>query len=112
MSSNNTALVANRLRDLRERQGWSRRKLALLCGIGENQILKYERGENDPSALSLKLIAERLGVSIDYLLGATDDPRGHWGDNELDDNEKAVLETFRREGWLGIARLSVEKLAK
>ncbi len=112
MASNHIALKADRLRTLREKHGWSKRELALLCGIGENQVLKYERGENDPSCMSLKLIAEKLDVSTDYLLGITELPRGHIGDDSLNEEEQDVLQMFRQEGWSGVARLGVERLSK
>ena len=110
MASNHLALKTDRLRVLREQRGWSRRELALLCGIGENQVLKYEHGENDPSCISLKLIAEKLEVSTDYLLGITDMPRGHLGDDSLNDDERDVLQMFRQEGWTGVIRLGAERL--
>jgi transcriptional regulator with XRE-family HTH domain len=112
MAANDTALVAQRLRLLREKHGLSYRELAILCGLGETQVYKYERGDNEPSALSLKLIAKKLDVSVDYLLGLTDDPKSHYSSNEITDQEKDVLEAFRHDGWAGIARLGVEKLAK
>ena len=112
MASNHIALKADRLRVLREQHGWSKRELALMCGLGENQVLKYERGENDPSCMSLKLVAEKLDVSTDYLLGLTDSPRGHVGDDRLNEEEQAVLKMLRQEGWSGVIRLGAEKLSR
>lgn len=106
------ALRPDRLRKLREQQGLSQRGLARLCGLGEAQVNKYENGQFDPSSGYLKVIAEKLGVSTDYLLGVTDDPRGHFGDGTLNDDERDMLDTFRREGWTGVIRLGAERLAR
>ncbi|MEP7284378.1 MAG: helix-turn-helix transcriptional regulator [Chloroflexota bacterium] len=70
----------DRLKTLREQRGWTQRELAQRAGIGDSQINKYEAGSHDPSATSIKSIAEQLGVSTDYLLGLTDHPRGSYGD--------------------------------
>ena len=51
-------------------------------------------------------------MSSDYLLGISDSPRGHLGDDALNADEKAVVETLRQEGWAGVARLAVERLTK
>ena len=106
------ALVVERLRDAREQNGWSQRELARLCGLGELQIHRYETGTTDPSTDNLRTIAEKLGVSTDFLLGLSNVPQGQLGDQLINDDERAVLETFRREGWQGVARLSVEKLSE
>lgn len=55
---------------------------------------------------------EQLGVSTDYLLGATDDPRRHFGDGQLNEDERSMLDTFHREGWPGVIRLGVERITK
>jgi transcriptional regulator with XRE-family HTH domain len=105
-------LRTDRLREAREKQGWSQRELARLCGLGEAQIHRYENGVSDPAAKYLKLIAEQLGVSTDYLLGLSDKPRGQLGDSELNVDERAVLEAFRRDQWSGVVKLGVDRLAE
>jgi transcriptional regulator with XRE-family HTH domain len=105
-------LRTDRLRESREQRGWSQRELARLCDLGENQIHRYEAGKADPSATHLRLIADRLGVSTDYLLGLSDNPRGQLGDSELNEDERAVLEAFRRDQWSGVVKLGVDRLAE
>ncbi len=100
----------DRLRSLRERHGWSQRELGRRSGIGETSVAKYERGLSEPSVAALRQLAESLGVSTDYLLGATDDPSGHIGDGQMNDDERAMLDTYRREGWRGVIRLGAERM--
>lgn len=59
----------DRLRQLRERRGLSRRTLSELCGLSKNMIALYERGEADPSTETLCLMADLLEVTTDTLLG-------------------------------------------
>lgn len=105
-------LRIDRMREVRERLGWSQRELARRCGVSDPLINRYESGQSDPSASNLKLIAEALSVSADYLLGLSDDPRGQMGDGQLSDDERAVLDAYRRSGWAGLARLLAEALEK
>jgi transcriptional regulator with XRE-family HTH domain len=105
-----TALRIDRLKALRERRGWSQRELGRVCGVEETLIGRYERAEVDPSSTTMKSIAENLGVSIDYLLGVTDEPQGFYRSDELTEDEKAVLSALRREGWRGVARLLADLL--
>ena len=83
----------DRLRALREQRGWSQRELALRCGLGDSQINKYESGQHDPSATYLKLIAEQLTVSTDYLLGLSDYPYND-KDNALSAEERKLIGAY------------------
>ena len=64
-----------RLRDLREDHDLSQRKLASMIGMSQTGYSKYETGENDiPTSILIKL-SRLYDVSIDYLLGETNEPR-------------------------------------
>ena len=106
------ALRTDRLRRLREEHGWSQRQFARRCKVSDAQVNKYERGEVDPSSTYLKRIAEQLGVSTDYLLGMTDDPRGYFGDNKLSEDEYRMLEAFRRAGWPAVILMGAERISE
>lgn len=94
MTSNpKSGLQIMRLKEWREKRGWSQRELARLCGIGVAQVSKYENGLSDPSASVLKSISSQLGISADYLLGLTDSPRGDLG-NALRQDELRLLEAL------------------
>lgn len=64
-----------RLQKLRERhRGLSRATLSELCGLPPDTIRKYERGQvNNPTIESLVAIADYFEVSVDYLIGRTDE---------------------------------------
>jgi transcriptional regulator with XRE-family HTH domain len=106
------SLKTDRLREIRERRGISQRELARLCGFSEVMIYRYESGISDPSATNLTVIAEKLGVSTDYLLGLNDSPDGPIDNTELSEVERTIIESFRREGWTGIVRLGAEHLPR
>ena len=63
-----------RLRELRKTRNISQLKLALDLSMNQNTISRYETGEREADYKTLIKIADYFGVSIDYLLGRTDDP--------------------------------------
>ena len=65
----------NRIRDLREDRDLNQTKVAKYLGMSQTGYSKYETGENDiPTAILIKL-SKFYNVSIDYLLGQTDNPK-------------------------------------
>ena len=66
-----------RLKELRKSKGVSQLKLALDLNTSQNTISRYETGEREPGIHELIMIADYFNVSLDYLLGRTDDPTFH-----------------------------------
>lgn len=65
-----------RLVTLREAKGWTRRELAKRAGLHEKHLDKVEYGQRQRiEAETLIKLSRTLGVSTDFLLGLTDDPR-------------------------------------
>lgn len=61
-----------RIRDLREDKDLNQTEIAKMLGMSQTGYSKYETGENDiPTSVLIKL-SEFYSVSIDYLLGLTD----------------------------------------
>ncbi|MGE5574013.1 MAG: helix-turn-helix domain-containing protein [Bacteroidota bacterium] len=68
-------VFARRLAKLRAARGLSQYRLAELLGFSRGQISNYEQGSREPDHATLQKLADFFDVSIDYLLGRTDDPR-------------------------------------
>ena len=64
-----------RLKKLRKEKGISQLKLALDLNTNQNTISRYETGEREPSIKDLIRIADYFNISVDYLLGRTDNPK-------------------------------------
>ena len=58
-----------RLKQARETKGLSRSKLVELTGIPLPCLSKYETGKSLPNTLNLIILAESLGVSLEWLCG-------------------------------------------
>ena len=63
-----------RLKELREAKHLSQLKLAMDLHLSQNIISRYENLEREAGYETLILIADYFHVSLDYLLGRTDNP--------------------------------------
>ncbi len=63
-----------RLRALRKSRGISQLRLAMDLNMNQNSISRYETGEREADYSTLIAFADYFGVSVDYLLGRTDNP--------------------------------------
>lgn len=61
--------IGSRITALREKAGWSQRKLAELLGVSHVSIQNWEKGSSIPNGLELVKIADLFSVSTDFLLG-------------------------------------------
>lgn len=64
-----------RLKELRMRRGISQIRLAMELSMSQNSISRYENGEREADYDTLIAFADYFGVSVDYLLGRTDNPK-------------------------------------
>ncbi len=64
-----------RLKELRQKHNISQLKLAMDLSMNQNTISRYETGEREADYKTLIKIADYFDVSIDYILGRTDNPK-------------------------------------
>lgn len=63
-----------RLKELRKKRHISQVFLAMELNMSQNSISRYETGDREAGYKELIAIADYFGVSVDYLLGRTDNP--------------------------------------
>lgn len=66
--------LAQRLEELRTKQGLTRPALAVALGLPRNAIEKFETGRQTPTKEQQNKIAAYFSVSLAYLQGESDDP--------------------------------------
>ncbi|GLI06371.1 MULTISPECIES: helix-turn-helix domain-containing protein [Paenibacillus] len=66
--------IGNRIAALREKQGLTQEELSLKLDISRASLSHYEKNRREPDYDTLVKIANHFKVSIDYLLGRTQDP--------------------------------------
>lgn len=64
-----------RLKELRKEAGETQKMLASAIGISVNQVIRFEKGEQKPGFDNLWALADHFGVTVDYLMGRTDEKR-------------------------------------
>lgn len=63
-----------RLRDLRDDADLTQKQVAELLGINQRVYSNYETGKREIPSHFLILLADYYHVTVDYILGRTDDP--------------------------------------
>jgi transcriptional regulator with XRE-family HTH domain len=85
--------LAHRLQLSRSDLHWEQEELAEKSGISRSYISKLERGYvTNPSVDVIFSLADALGVSVQYLLGLTEDPLGGLTEDDEDKNAKLLKE--------------------
>lgn len=64
-----------RLKELRKARHLSQLKLAMDLNMNQNSVSRYESGTREADYKTLIAIADYFDVSIDYLLGRTENPK-------------------------------------
>lgn len=64
-----------RIRDMREDHDLTQRQLADILGMPQQQYYRYEKGYRDFPLDVLIRLSDLFGVSVDYLLGLTNNPK-------------------------------------
>ena len=64
-----------RIRDMREDRDLKQRELAEYLNCSQQVYSNYELGQRDIPSETLIRLSHFYGVSVDYILGLTDNPR-------------------------------------
>jgi Predicted transcriptional regulators len=67
------SIFADRIRDLRDKKGYTQDEISRVVGKSREAVSKYEIGEREPDLTSVATLAKYFNVSADYMLGITDD---------------------------------------
>ncbi len=65
--------LSKRLFDLRKERKLTRKTVAEQIDMSERSYQRYENAEREPAASALIRMADFYGVTIDYLVGRTDE---------------------------------------
>ncbi|MAX67059.1 MAG: transcriptional regulator [Halobacteriovoraceae bacterium] len=90
-----------RLKELRERKNWSQAEMARNAGITPAAANQFEKGTRKPNLPILQKLASVLEVSIDFLVGKSDEENEYkvnseWeefyrGFKELSEQDREIL---------------------
>jgi HTH-type transcriptional regulator, competence development regulator len=115
-------MLTKRLKNLRGKT--TQEEVAGRIGISRARYSHYENGRSEPDTETLNKLADYYDVSVDYLLGRTDDPNetlNNKGSNSssLDEINKLVKEYgieqfgfFDIEKWKDLSQEDIEEIKK
>jgi len=89
-----------RISELRESQKLTQGELSSRLGITRASLSHYETGRRVPDYETIKKIADFFRVSVDYLIGRTEDPEPTVNENvkifeeSLELSDETILERF------------------
>lgn len=83
-------IFANRLRQEREQLGLMQKEMAQKLDIPSNTYNGYETGKRSPNLEVAKHISDTLNISVDYLLGRTDERSINKEKSKLDPSIKTI----------------------
>lgn len=86
----------DRLKQSRLKSHLTQEELAVKLNTDKVQISRWERGEAAPRAETFADIARILNVSVDYLLGVSDEPTIRVRVDNLSIEEMAIVTALRR----------------
>lgn len=86
----NNGEIAQKIKDATKKKGIPLKRLLDDCNLNINYISEFSKGK-DITGNNLFVIAEYLGVSIDYLLGRTDSPNGYYNTQVNSNNSNSYV---------------------
>lgn len=69
--------LADAFKRFRKTYKITQKQAAEIAGVAERVFQSYEYGKVVPSALVLIALADHFDISLDYLVGRSDDPARH-----------------------------------
>lgn len=89
-------MISERLKTLRHEQKIKKSKLVSQLPLNYSTYANYESGIREPNAETLQLLARHFGVSVDYLVGASEVRRKAEDISALTEDEHRHIAEYRK----------------
>lgn len=99
----------NRIREARKQAGIKQIDLCARLGISQGALSGWENGKYEPGSAGWLSLSEALGVSVDYLMGVTEEQKET--PIPVSEDERNVVRMAGRDGSYVVRRLSDEQYA-
>lgn len=87
--------IGERIKLRRMQLGLSQNDLAEMVRTSQQQIGRYEKGANSPTAEIIIAMAQALETTTDWLLGVNDELNPHYDDGNLSYSEHELIKLYR-----------------
>lgn len=110
-------MISERLKQLRENKGYNMRQMAAALNLPYTTYVNYEKGEREPNSEQLILFSKYFDVSIDYIIGITNNIKNCEPCNDIMtkgeriklEREKAGLTQVEFAERIGVAKQNLYK---
>ena len=102
------AMFQIKLKELRERGGYSQYSFAKAFGVAQSTVGNWEAGKREPNYETTQRLADFFKVSLDYLLGRTEESARIL---EIPEDFKGVYAAFHRGEFEDLTQDEVDTLA-
>lgn len=86
-------MIGDKLKELRQSFGMNKKEFANLIGLKYTTYNNYEIGAREPASDFLIMISNKFDISIDYLMGLTNDTRKPI-ERRISSDESTLLESY------------------
>lgn len=86
----------NRIKQLRKEKNITQIRLSIELEVSQETVSAYEKGKYFPSASMLIKLREIFGVSIDYILGLSDNRYDPLAASDLAEEELYIIHLYRQ----------------
>lgn len=101
----------NKLQELREEYGLQQQEFCAQFGVKPNTYSNYEKGLTEPKIGFWIAVADRYKVSLDYLMGQTDEPHGaKWAGKSKIEERYSALDEYGKKLVDTILELEAERI--
>ncbi|WP_051276382.1 helix-turn-helix domain-containing protein [Desulfovirgula thermocuniculi] len=90
-------MFPQRLKEVRKKKNLLQKELASMLGVSRAAVTSWENGSRVPEFETLQRIADVLEVSVDYLLGRTDDPTPKSARQEMRKEAEKSLRSYKKQ---------------
>ena len=113
-------MLHKRLKSLRKQANITQAEMAKIIGVARTTYAMYEQNKREPDTEILQKIADYHNVSIDYLLGRTDEPSSDWNktlpeltkkdEKDIAKDLEKIINNLSTDGYAQFAGRSIDEL--
>lgn len=104
-------ILADKIIDLRKKNGWSQEELAEKLGVTRQSISKYEGAQSVPDLDKIIKLSEIFGVTTDYLLRDDAETEEYLPEQEITEKASHKVTLEMAQEYLAITRENAGKVA-
>ena len=104
-------ILADKIIDLRKKNGWSQEELAEKLGVSRQAVSKWEGAQSVPDMARVVQMSELFGVSTDYLLKDSLEPAPIISENAMPETRDRIVSMEEANAFLAVKEKNAGRVA-